>query len=392
MLMMSSLVSFFYLAGFGKESLLLYFRGQYELTTGYKAMASEIPGGLWEYFAFVIISVFAAYNVIKMSGLRVPAIAFFIISVLTFQYGFVRHDSHSNTAFFFLLVICLAIFGQSNLRSSLTSISMPILVFLMVSQFSMGNLLDATARIQGFTNQLRLADPRYRTQFIQNDLTALQQNAKLNQNMQSLIGESAVAQIPSDQLVGKAFDLNLISPPIPQQYSAYTPWLDETNANFFSGKHAPLFILLSRPTAIDGRNPKWESPLSQIAVLCSYRAETYDDTWLLLKKRSTKICDYENAKQLNKSHSASQEVIKLAKVDIKKTASEKLMTLLFKQLNYDTVTSNGVEWNLVNANNNYLIVNVPDEIDFPSIWSYGKQNQLLAKSNQKISYLILKSE
>jgi MFS family permease len=386
------LVSYFYLAGYGRDSLELFFRGQYELTIGYKAMASEPIGGLWEYVAFAVLSFITFWYVIKLSGFNVPAYTLLLVIFLVFQYGFVRHDSHSKTAFFFLLIISLALFGQLKAINLFFPIFLPILMFIMVSNLSIGNLLDPTPRIQGFANELRLTDPRYRSAFIQSDLVTLQQNAKLSQDMQTLIGRQTVSQIPWDQLVGRAYNLNLKSLPVPQQYSAYTPWLDETNAAFIYGKKAPKFILLSRPTAIDGRNPKWESPLSQIAVLCSYQPETYDDNWLLLKRRAKNVCLLDNPEKFRESTSQPGQNITLADVKFSESKLQKSARLLFKQFEYDKVNSNGFDWNVVHANHNYLIVNVPSEVDFPSFWSYGSQNKLVQGVNQKITYLKLKIE
>ena len=386
------LVSYFYFAGYGRDSLELYFRGQYELTRGYKAMASEPIGGLWEYFAFGVLTLIACWYVFKLSGFKVPALTLLLIVILVFQYGFVRHDSHSKTAFFFLLVIILAMFRQAKEFNLSFPVFISILMFIMVSNLSIGSLLDLTPRIQGFTNELRLTDPRFRSAFIQNDIVALQQNAKLSHEMQALIGDSTVSQIPWDQLVGRAYSLNLISLPIPQQYSVYTPWLDKTNAAFIYGERAPKFILLSRPTAIDGRNPKWESPLSQIAVLCSYQAEIHDENWLLLKRREKKVCKFDNLKNSRDLTSESGKYITLANVQFSESAFQKSARLFFKQLKYDKVISNSVDWNVVHANHKNLIVNVPQEADFPSFWSYGSQNKLTQGVNQKITYSKLKIE
>ena len=74
--------------------------------------------------------------------------------------------------------------------------------------------------------------------------------------------------------------------PVLQAYTAYTPYLDSRNAEFFSdGMTAPAFIVLSL-RALDGRWPLIESPLAWNAISENYEFHLMDPPFLLLKRRS----------------------------------------------------------------------------------------------------------
>jgi hypothetical protein len=385
-------IAYFYFTGFSYKSFIQYLIGQYELTKGYKAMADEPIGGLWEYIAFVILSFYILYILKRIGRSKIQFMVFILMDLILFEYGFIRHDSHSKTSFYFLLLVIVGLTAVGEVKKPSLSILVFSLCFSIVAQLSFVNLLDVSPRIQGFGNELRLADPRFRNQFLENDLLLLRQNANLSAAMLGEIGTSTVAELPWDQLVGRAYNLNLITPPIPQQYSVYTPWLDKKNATFFANSEAPTFILLSRPTAIDGRNPRWESPLSQLSILCNYKSLDSDSNWLLLQRRSSPVCHFNRVQAGKSEKKQNGEHIDLVNVTTDQNFWERSIKFLFKQIQYEKLSENGVLWNIVSANKGRLISNVPPLIDFPSFWSYGQQNAITPGKNQHLTYSTLEIE
>ena len=59
--------------------------------------------------------------------------------------------------------------------------------------------------------------------------------------------------------------------PVVQDYSAYTPTLDQLDARFLVSVQAPQYILRQPTDALDGRNPIFEPPATQLAIECRYR-------------------------------------------------------------------------------------------------------------------------
>jgi hypothetical protein len=67
--------------------------------------------------------------------------------------------------------------------------------------------------------------------------------------------------------------------PVFQSYTAYTADLDELNASALS--NGPEAVL-RQSAAIDKKNPLWESPRYQEALLCRFRQVAFDGTWQAL--------------------------------------------------------------------------------------------------------------
>lgn len=100
------------------------------------------------------------------------------------------------------------------------------------------------------------------------------------------IGRKTVAFYPLELSLAAYNDVQFRPMPVLQAYTAYTPYLDSRNAEFFSdGMTAPAFIVLSL-RALDGRWPLIESPLAWNAISENYEFHLMDPPFLLLKRRS----------------------------------------------------------------------------------------------------------
>ena len=86
------------------------------------------------------------------------------------------------------------------------------------------------------------------------------------------------AQVPGSRMHAEPWALGAVwaaggmwTPvPVYQTYSAYTEHLDEINARAAVSGRAPQRVLRQN-SAIDHRNPLWESPRLQMVYMCSYR-------------------------------------------------------------------------------------------------------------------------
>ena len=72
--------------------------------------------------------------------------------------------------------------------------------------------------------------------------------------------------------------------PVPQAYTAYTPWLDAQNANFFADDNtAPDFVIMNMRT-IDGRFALVECPLTWTEIFTHYSPVLQDGNMFLLER------------------------------------------------------------------------------------------------------------
>ncbi len=80
---------------------------------------------------------------------------------------------------------------------------------------------------------------------------------------------------PSEAAAAWAYDLDWHPLPVFQPYVAWTPELDQRNADAVASPDGPERILRQNLNAL-GRFPAYDSPAAMIAMLCNFEAETND--------------------------------------------------------------------------------------------------------------------
>ena len=114
---------------------------------------------------------------------------------------------------------------------------------------------------------------------------------ELPNNMLSNISTNTVTIFPLEMSYLISNKLNFKPMPIFQGCSAYTPYLDELNANFFDNENSPEYIIFEW-SAIDGRLPltdilkKIKKIYNNYNIFCIYDHKMY---YILLKKRDIKL-------------------------------------------------------------------------------------------------------
>jgi hypothetical protein len=129
-----------------------------------------------------------------------------------------------------------------------------------------------------------LAQPARRRAEIATDIAATARTAAIPAELRAAIGTGTVVPIPWDITGPIASGLDVRTLPVPQTYSAYTPYLDQLNARALLAPDRPEFALRQYKLAIDHRNPMWESPLAMLALLCHYRQVTAQTPYQLLER------------------------------------------------------------------------------------------------------------
>ena len=360
------------------SSFIFWIAGYFETLVGYRAMSSEESGRKWEYFAAAILIAYTLYSTNKHFKSRILFLTLALVALLVFTYGFTRHDGHSQITFRWLTYLLVLVFFSLRMKPN----NLIILIIIIASPLTVQQFLDFGSRVQSGPGEIvKSLDPLYFEQKLISDRENLRQTSKLTPQFLNLIRQRTVSVLPWDQLIAKGYDLNFIPFPIPQPYSAYTPKLDRVNANFVEGKSSPHFILLNGPKAIDGRNPIWEAPLTNIAILCNYHSILNDSEFLLLQKNDTKVCDYSEGVEDRGSINNSKEYIETVEVANPTNLNSKLRSLLFKQFGSEVLQVNMKDWNFVSKNRKHLILNVPPSLDYPDKWKIGNSNVVTKTDN-----------
>ncbi len=100
--------------------------------------------------------------------------------------------------------------------------------------------------------------------------------SRLPAGFKEIIGDDTVAAFPWEFSYGFDDDLNFNWMPVIQNYTSYTEWCDQKNADYFYvGKNAPAYLIFTFET-IDGRYSLIEAPRTWHAIRNNYDIVTED--------------------------------------------------------------------------------------------------------------------
>ena len=101
--------------------------------------------------------------------------------------------------------------------------------------------------------------------------------------MKALVGRSSIAYV--SHLFSNALgeDMNLELLPVPQNFSAFTPYLDGRNAEWISS-HGPQYLVFEF-ASIDDRHPLTEAPATWAAIYRWYETMATGRQYILLERR-----------------------------------------------------------------------------------------------------------
>lgn len=374
---------------FRPSTFWLFLRGNIELTIGYKAMGFEQPARLLEYPAILLLLGILFFKVMKSELENTKKISIVVTNLMFFEYGFIRHDAHSVAAFTW---VGLSLFLMSRIKHDVdqswmkTTLTLSLIFFLVSSGYSSLTFLDFTSRLGESMSTARMLDRSFVASIQATDKEQLINNSIIPEQILKVVSKSSVAIYPYNQLAAKAYDLNIHQSPIPQLYSAYTPWLDSRNADFFSHGSKPKFILEEVPTAIDGRNPFWEAPKTQLSIFCNYEPAIQTEKWLLLTPRERVICDRNKIQSNPKKYVAidskiGEESVQLFSYSRRVNLPTQFMITIFKAFSNDVISSRSVNWRAVSKNSEDLILSVPRRYDYPGAWSFNQVSTISKKNN-----------
>ncbi|HWQ75297.1 MAG TPA: hypothetical protein VN441_08285 [Syntrophomonas sp.] len=280
------------------EGLATYVVSAFQVSSGYSAAMSLEPSSyLYLALALVTALIFCIIAAMVFAKSRENGCYLLLFSgamFLIYKNGFVRADiGHFWICFkgFLMIFSVIALFvdyrklQSADIRKGVSLHFLELLCFLSiiipVCSLLTNGLLPSDlyrSRISYFSGINTVLEKPY-SDAVKNDA--------LPSKMLQIIGKDTVAVYPLEQVIGCANDLNMIYMPVFQAYSAYTPYLDRLNGDFFSDeKKAPEYIVFS-DIAIDGRFPLMECPATWTAISDHYSAVYSQNSYLLLKRKET---------------------------------------------------------------------------------------------------------
>ncbi len=283
-------------AGQGIGNLDDYVSTSIEIVSGYqRSMQIESGAVGWDWAAAIAVIVATAAAVLRVGSpagrparIAIPV----LLAVLSFsllKYGFVRHDGgHVAVLFGVLAVAWLAPRWRGGERIALgAGLAAIAAVYFPVSDQS----LDATFEPRTAVDQVKtLVVPSERREARDSARASLLAYYALDLRMLARVDGDPVDARPWEVALVWAYGLDWRPLPVIQDYSAYTPELDRSNAEALASDEGPRFVLRhlgydnSSLVGIDGRLTTFDAPAEQRILLCRFRAVLTTDRYQLLER------------------------------------------------------------------------------------------------------------
>ena len=276
------------------HSLALYLKGSLELSRGYN-LAMAFPGRPIELLAgFEVLVLLAAALVLL--AIRDRRMAGFFILLLTvpvlvnFKHGFVRQDAHIVYAFCFVAVAVGLVALATGLDGERATTAWAVLVLLLAvlcqDYVAHGSAVPAVTGVKVpslLWHALRFGRLRQMLK-AETQQSFSSDQLRVEPGIKAIIQQEPVASLSMSYSGVFVDGLNLQLYPVIQRYSAYTPYLDQLNADWIRDR-GPRFLIFDGKS-IDYRHPWTETPAMWVEVYRWYDTRMLGARNLLLERRS----------------------------------------------------------------------------------------------------------
>ncbi len=275
-------------------------RASFEVVSGYSAaMGTEAGAVEWDWIAAaaMIATVLAATAwttrrqpvASRVGSLLVIA----ALCLVTVKQGFVRHDvGHILTLVAILAAPLLALRWQGGERFAAAA---AIVGFSLLAAPLTGraerDVYTPLADVEDAFDQLRDGlDPGRREEVAEATRAAARSEYALDRRTLAALERGSVAIEPWEATAAWAYDLDWRPLPVFQSYGAYTPELDQINAEALAASDGPDLVLRHLgldgvPNAsIDGRYAPFDAPATTRGLLCGFRAVRTTDRYQVLER------------------------------------------------------------------------------------------------------------
>ncbi len=371
------------------------------------AMVAVYPSRSWQTPATALglatIGVLCIAAVWRRDNMRRLGLVLMVAAVtfLMFKHEVVRY-SPGNTGLFLAALLCIGLVLVPYVRRSL-AVGAVIVLFAITyvgNEESIETRLSFGQRAETFRLQLETVALPGRAEKVQQQGRAeMQAIYGLSPAELRLLRSGTVHVAPWEAGVIWAYDLDWDPLPVFQQYSAFTPRLDELNAAKLESATAPELILwqntttfdpnaVNYPGAIDARWPAFESPAQMVQMFCRYRVVRWDEEWSILRRgpsrcggeRSLGAVTVANTQSVRFPPTRPNEALLVYVDGLGVSGIERLRTLLFRASGRIVVIE-GNPWNMVGGTaEDGLLVRVPRWADYPDLYRLGRDIDEIAFS------------
>lgn len=275
-------------------TLVEYLRGALEVSVGYGQSMGQIdPQASWAAaIAGLATAILAGLVWVRASELRrrdrlILWLLCAMMGAATFKAGFTRLGVGMTIYVVTLFATwpVLVLRKASPIAAGIPVAGMLAMV-LALNALPIGALIDPATRVQALLDETNTA-LFGRTTAANANAKALRTLSGLPPEATNLLAGQTVDIHPWQTAIAYAYPEFLWRPePVFQDYSAYTPFLDQENADFLAGTTAPDRILWitgpDSPLSIDGRSLWFDSPMAKIQMVCRYVPVASSTNWQVL--------------------------------------------------------------------------------------------------------------
>jgi hypothetical protein len=395
----ASAAALWFAAGQGIANVGDYIATAFSLIAGYSSAMQVLPSSPWVPLAALLVAasaLVAAWLVARPLPLRRRGAFLAVVVIFLFavwKEGVVRN--HTEILFAWLLVPWLAFADLRPARRAETLIALAAvtLLFFGATGASLGQEAHPLASADDAVNEVYdLTDPGKRK--------ALNDRARyyaavaygLDRRTRALIGGRPVDVYPWETSLAWTYGLNWDPEPVFQAYAAYTPALDDRNADALASSNGPELILRhgfysAHLPAVDGRYGPYDTPAATLAMICNFRALRTTSRYQLLVRTPNRCGSPRELRSVSAGYGDPVRVpragpgeVVFAKVDgLDPSGTEAIQSFLFRPAIRHVTFDGARTYRFVPANAaDGLILRAPSRIDFPRPWQVAPNPRTIA--------------
>ena len=221
------------------------------------------------------------------TGRRVAMLASLgIVAFTAYKAGFVAHETWHMATFYGTMLATYIAFplpDSFTVRASALAGTIAVAVATLIAVSYPGYpLSDPIENVENAaTTALALVDGEELDDEIAENRSRLTSQFALDERSRELVEGHSVHVDPSETAVAWAHDFDWSPLPTFQPYAAWTPELDERNAEVLASSSGPDRVLRQSVDGF-GRYPGWESPAAMVAMLCNFEPLNTTEEWQVL--------------------------------------------------------------------------------------------------------------
>jgi len=277
------------------DGLLAYVRSSRELAQGYVlAMSSPGTHEQWYFTMLALALLFAVFGLLKAANREAAQFFVLILAVpimFALRHALVRQDSWHVTQFFCFATLALALIAltvpfRRPFVEGLSATVLLLFFYLWWGTVAARSFPAAASFLSGSKVPGLIWDSLHYSSLDRSLREAAQRNARefgLEPAIREIVGHEPVGFLSANYDRALGDDLNLSLFPVVQNYSAYTPYLDERNADWVTSR-GPRFLVFEN-LAIDDRHVWTEAPATWAAAYRWYQTRAVGKRHLLLERR-----------------------------------------------------------------------------------------------------------